>query len=154
MKKNIKFIIFTLLLVCLILCLLIIKFCVKEPETKNCNNFELETLVNEINLATNNKFAAPLDNDMSMYAPIVFSMETNYVFSHRDDDISRDYFIIAQNLGETEMFELENFVKTNNELYTDNQIKMETHGGYTYVIFSEEYDSIIEGIIRSYVYCD
>ena len=154
MKKNIKFIIFALLLVCLILCLLIIKFCIKEPEIKKCNNFELETLVNEINLATNNKFIAPLDNAMSMYVPVVFSMETNYVFSHRDGDISKEYFIIAQNLSETEMFDLESFVETNNGLYSDNQIKMETHGEYTYVIFSIEYDSIIEGIIRSYVYCD
>lgn len=153
MKKNMKFIISGFLFGCLIVCLLIINILMGGTEEKKCNNFGLETLVNEINLATNNKFTNVLNDDMSMYVPVAFSTETNYIFSH-SDEIGSDYFIIAQSLNESELFDLESFIKTHNRLYADKQIKIETHGEYTYAIFSEKYVSIIEGIIRNYIYCN
>jgi len=152
MKKNMKFVIF-LILVCLIVCLFIVKLFLNTSKEETCNNFDLNDLVNEINLATNNSFTNLQNSNMSMYIPVSFTKDVNYIFLNTPEK-ETEYFIIAQNLSENELLDLNDFVETNNKLYENNQIKMGTHGEYTYAIYSDRYNSIIEGIIRSYIYCN
>lgn len=153
MKKNIKFIMIAILIVCLTSCILALVFLKKESNKKICNDFEFSILAEEINMATNNNFLQSLDTNISQYIPVNISEEANHIFMH-GEDLYSDYFIIVQNLNESDYFDLENYVKTNNKLYKEKQIKFGTYGEYTYAIYSKQYASIIEGIIRSYVYCN
>lgn len=150
MKKYMKFIILGVLLLCLISTILITNKLIKNKNT--CNNFELSDIVNEININTNHNFESSLRNDIYTYIPIEISDETNYVFGNVENNT--EYYMIIQNLNEKDILELKKFIDIKNSKYEKKQIKMETRGEYTYVILSEKYSTVIEGIIRSYIYCN
>ena len=152
MKKNIKFWVFGVLLICLILCLLMIKNVNNKMVEETCDNFELSELINEIMLSTDNNFMQDIDDNISLFIPITISKNTNYVFLR--DEISGEYFVIGKDLNEKELLDLNSFVENNNKLYVDKKIVSGTYGKLTYAIFSQKYSSVIEGIIRSYVYCN
>lgn len=150
MKKNIKYILYVLTVLIIITIILYLIFNKKE---NNCDNFDLEELFFEINLATSNSFKIEEGQDISKNIPITLPKETDYLFSLDSDD-ENEFFLVIRNLDSDKILELENFVETNNDLYKDNKIKFVKDDIYTYLISSKEHASTIEGIIRSYIYCN
>ena len=151
MKKNIKLLIIIVLLICLIVCILLTKYFINNTKLNECEDFKLEDIVLDVNMATDNNFLISNDNTMSLYIPMIFSENTDYIFASIENS-KDDYFLIAKDLNENEFFELESFVEIKKD--NDNQVKINKYNEYTYVIGSDDYESTIEGIIRSYIYCE
>lgn len=150
MKKNIKYILYVLTVLIIITIILSLIFNKKE---NRCDDFALEELFFEINLATSNSFKIEEGQDISKNIPITLPKETDYLFSLDSDD-ENEFFLVIRNLDSDKILELENFVKINNDLYEDNKIKFIKDNIYTYIISSKQHESTIEGIIRSYIYCN
>lgn len=150
MKKKTKILLIAILFICLVTSLLTVHFLNRQNNKKICPYFELDEVFLEINLVTNNSYL--LSNyEMSLYIPISFSLENNYVFAY--DLQNPGYFLLAKDLDEQSKAELEDYVSTNNKLYPENKMKFGKNEQYTYIILSDKYDSVIEGIIRSYIFC-
>ncbi len=149
MKKKLSIIIVAIIVLIIIFIVLIPK---KELPSE-CADFELEEVLLEINLATGNRFNSLETKEISEKLPIGFLNETDYIFSYNIES-DNEYFILARNLSENELFDLKNHIDTNNELYEDNQIKLVEIGIYVYAIWPSQYDSVIDGIIRSYIHCE
>ena len=149
MKVNkIKNIVVFAILLSALLSLVVIKFFVKQNSDSSCELFELDEVLLEINLATNNSFSIADLDVIIQYFPIDFNEESEYLFAN-NIELSKEYFVIVKNLSLEKLEELKKYVKFNT-----NEIVLGTHNEYTYIIFSETYNSTIEGIIRSYIYCD
>lgn len=149
MKKNVKVLICTILLLCLIVCLSFI-IILKNKQT-TCDDFELDDILYEINLATNNYFLSLEEGeDTSSYFPIPFNQNKKHIsaFNLNDED---EYFLLIENISSDEKEKLKKFIE--NSINKEKNIKFEEYGKYTYIISTTDYTSIIDGIIRSYIYC-
>jgi len=150
MKKFIKIFIYITMLICLLSCLCLLIFMRKEE--KKCSNFEYSDVLYEINLATNGYYEdTRIEIDVSSYLPVSFDENKKYAFGNNYEE-KNEYFLLVENLTKEEKETLKEFVETNIKL--ENDIKLEEYDKYTYIIASDSYTSIIEGIIRSFIYCD
>lgn len=149
MKKYIKILWIPILIICLLVSVLIIFLLNKDDKTE-CN-FDMDDVLLQIDVVTNNSFYQLTLSEIFLFIPVDFNVDDKYVFAANKE--TGEYFLLAENLNEDQIFELKDFVETNNELYPNKLIKLEEYNKYIYVVCSKEYDSSIEGIIRSYIYC-
>lgn len=147
MKSFLKFIWIPILLSCLIILFIILN----NKNKTSCNYFELEDVLFQINLVTNHSFTKVDYSDTLSFIPVDFDENDKFVFAV--DNNQEEYFILGQNLTKMQKFDLKSYIDINNDLYSDKTIIFAEHNEYIYVISSDKYNSYIEGIIRSYIYC-
>ena len=145
MKFDKKKIMYVILVVCLVSCIIVVRFL--ESKNKQEAPINFDNLVIDVNMATNTAFIT-LDNyALSLDLLIDFDENTEFVYAANED--KTDYFIVARNLNKEEINEIETFVDMQKKL--NEIVKMEKNNDYIYLISSSEYSSTIDGIIRSYI---
>ena len=115
-----------------------------------CDNFTYDDILVDINIITNSNFEKTDELDMGMYMPIDLLDEDNSVF-YVDKEFN-EYFAISKKILGDKKNQLKDYVKI--EKKRNKNIKLGENNLYTYVINSKKYESIIEGVIRSYIYCE
>lgn len=152
MKKYSKSLVYIILVFCLVSCVLAVNYFVKNKSNENvCDEFLLEDIVVDINMATKNNYLALDEQSIILNTTLSFSEKTDYVFAGKDG-LADDYFLVAINLDKEKIKELEQFVKIKKE--ANVSITIEKKDQYLYIIRSDKNHSTIEGIIRSYIYCE
>ena len=119
---------------------------VKNNKTDVCEVFDFEDIVTDINTATNTNFDYLEFYEISSYIPIVFDKSDELIFAINEE--KTEYFLILKNFNKDELEELKRIVDSNS-----SNMKIGNNLEYVYIIYSKENNSIIEGIIRSYLYC-
>ena len=151
MKKNIK----KIIIICLLFCLLTYvggKFHdKKEQENKVCSNFELDDIIFKINNVFEKNLIFNEDKNITLYMPVNISNDANYIFAR--NDTTDEYIFLGKDLNKQDIKELEKYVQLKNDLYPDDQLEINQHNNYVYIIFSNNNFSTIDRIIRSYIYC-
>lgn len=148
MRRFLKFIWIPILLFGLLVLLLVLN---NNNNKNSCNTFEFDDVLFQVNLATNDSFFKVDYSEVYKFMPVDFKPSDKFILA--TDIKKEEYFILGQNLTEKQMFDLKSFIDTNNNLYPEKSITLVEYDEYIYAIFSEKYDSFIEGIIRSYMYC-
>lgn len=143
--KNIKFLAFVSILFAIVFVVFIINH--NNSNKKEIQVFPFDDLLEEINLASNESFDEISSNQITMYLPLAFSTENNLLFAV-DVDNANEYFLIANNLDYNQKSQIESLYSNVKEepnfiFYSDEK--------YVYVIKSEEYLYMIEGIIDSFI---
>ena len=145
MKKN-RFLIFiAVLLLIIIVILLLLRKTSKEEE--NVDEFSFGEVFEEIDLASNQSFIEISNTNITQYLPLDFSSYNNLLFAI-DVDNKEEYFIIGKNLERSQQSQLEKIYSSSNE---EDNIIFYSDDKYIYLIKSEEYSYIIDGIIKSFI---
>lgn len=148
MKKSKKILIFFALLISLLFCVFISN---KLKNKQNmCDNFTYDDILVDINIITNSNFEKVDELEMGSYMPIDLLDEGNFSF-YVDKELN-EYFAISKRVLDDKKNQLQDYVKI--EKKRNKKIKLGENNLYTYVINSKKYESTIEGIIRSYIYCE
>lgn len=148
MKKYKKILIFFALLISLLFCVFISN---KLKNKQNmCDNFTYDDILVDINIITNSNFEKVDELEMGSYMPIDLLDEGNFAF-YVDKELN-EYFAISKRVLDDKKNQLQDYVKI--EKKRNKKIKLGENNLYTYVINSKKYESTIEGIIRSYIYCE
>lgn len=150
MKKKINFLKIIFILICLLMVSWLILFVVRNKK-EMCKTFDFEEVLLEVNLSTNNSFSSLESSEIFKFMPMIFEEGDNYIFAI--DKNTGDYFLLAENLNENQMFDLKSFIDTSNQLHDDKQIFFVERNNYVYAIYSSKYQYFIDGIIRNYIYC-
>jgi len=140
--KKYKFLIFISILLLIIGIIITIKLLFKEEQKSEELSFG--DVIEEISLASNNNFNQISKNDITRYIPINLSYKDNYIFAV-DIDNNDEYFLLANNLTKEQQSQIKqlSIQKESVIFYSDEN--------YTYLINSEEYLYMIEGIIKSFI---
>lgn len=148
MKKYKKILIFFALLISLLFCVFISN---KLKNKQNmCDNFTYDDILVDINIITNSNFEKVDELEMGSYMPIDLLDEGNFAF-YVDKELN-EYFAISKRVLDDKKNQLQDYVKI--EKKRNKKIKLGENNLYTYVINSKKYESTIEGVIRSYIYCE
>lgn len=143
--KNIKFLVFVSILFATIFVVFIVSH--SNLNEKEKQYFPFGDLLEEINLVANERFDEISSNQITMYLPLTFSTENNLLFAVDVDNVN-EYFLIANNLDYNQKSQIESLFSNVTEeqnfiFYSDEK--------YVYVIKSEEYLYMLEGIIDSFI---
>ena len=154
MKKYLLTVIALLLVA--VIALILLKFNNKKDDENSCiDGLDLQEIYLSISLSTNSVFDIQDESLITNYLPLDFSGLDEYLLATRQDVLD-EYFIIIKDLDNEQIDFLNTVVDNQKNIYPERfeKAKINTHNNITYVIFSDEYSSVIEGIIRSYIYCE
>ena len=152
MKKNKNILGVILLFICLISCIIILDFINIDIEKNECE-INYDDILFEVNTALNSQFS--ISNNLDVSIPLNFSEGTDYIIAlDKMEETQQDYFIMVKDINESNFLGLETLVKMINLDSQDKVVEIKKHGAYTYVIVSKKFESTIDGIIRSYIYCN
>ena len=153
MKKYIISI--ALLIIILVLVLIGLRFNNKKSKNNCTDDIGLEEIYYSINSSTNSSFEIVDENNVMTYLPLDFYKSDEYLIASRQDK-PQEFYVIIKNLGVEQLEFLKIFIDNYNKGHGEElkDAKLNTHNGFTYVVFSSEYSSVIDGIIRSYMYCE
>lgn len=143
--KNIKFWIFIATLFATIFVVFLITY--DNSDKQQVQAFPFGNILEEINLASNESFTEVPKNQITMYLPFDFSKNDNLLFAV-DVNNNKEYFFITKSLESKEKIQIESlYQNTPNEqnfiFYSDEE--------YIYIIKSEKYSYMIDGIIKSFI---
>lgn len=145
MNKT-KFLIFVFSFLIVLSIAIIIIDKTKEKKEDVDETFKLGDIYEEVNLASNQSFEEISKDKITMYLPVSFSSEEDFLYAV-DVDNQNEYFFVAMNLSLEDQTKLKNFRSNKAEknfiFYADQK--------YTYLIKSSEYSDVIEGIIKSFI---
>ena len=143
--KNIRFLIFISTLTAVTFVVLIIFN--SDSNQNQTKDFAFGDILEEINLASNESFTEISQNQITTYLPLTFSTYDNLLFAI-DVNNEREYFLIATNLNYNDKAQIESLYLN---IPKDQSFIFYSKDKYVYVVKSEKYSYMIEGIMKSFI---
>lgn len=146
--KNKEKIVIIITLFCLLTCVLLAKFISNNKNKNTCGEFDFDDILLEINLATGNIFNNFEVGNFILPIPVEIENSEEYLVSYNVFD-ENNYFAIVKNLDSINIANLKKYVESQ-----ENKIVFGEKNEYVYIIADSENEGAIEGIIRSFIYCE
>lgn len=143
--KNIRFLIFISTLTAVTFVVLIIFN--SDSNQNQTKDFAFGDILEEINLASNESFTEISQNQITTYLPLTFSTYDNLLFAI-DVNNEKEYFLIATNLNYNDKAQIESLYLN---IPKDQSFIFYSKDKYVYVVKSEKYSYMIEGIMKSFI---
>ena len=149
-----KYFYMVLVLIFILMLIFIILTFTKKEENNCVDNIDLKEIYNSINSSTGIMFEEIDSSSMIDYLGTDIDIKDDYILATNVQNKDEFYFI-AKGLSKDQLSYLNEFVdlKKENSLNDFKNTAVNNYNNFTYVSFSDEHNYIIEGVIRSYLYC-
>lgn len=150
MKKYIKYLIPSILIVILLVLILLVN--TSESINSSCyNNINIQDIYSDINSFNKGVFST-VDKGMgNLYLPVDFSSAEDYIVAVNMEN--NEFFIILYKLSTSQLESLQRFINEVKKNSIDVKYTLIKEKDYVIVTALKNPNSSFKGILNSYVYC-